>query len=72
MPLKQPAPLPDSALEVGSMGGETDKRTALAQETWLGCRDRAIWFSATHIPGIENEADFFAQDFLLIIMFSGN
>ena len=45
------------------MGGKTDKLNALAKETWLWCRDRAIWLSATHIPRIENEAEFCSRNF---------
>ena len=45
------------------MGGKIDKLNALARETWLWCRDSAIWLSATHIPRIENEADFCSRNF---------
>ena len=44
--------------------GKRDKINALAKETWLWCRDRAIWLTATHIPGILNEADFCSRNFI--------
>ena len=29
----------------------------MAHKIWIWCKSKAIWLSATHIPGIENEAD---------------
>ena len=49
---------------IRNMGGKTDKLNALAKETWLWCKDRAIWLSAAHIPGILNEADFCSRNFI--------
>lgn len=34
-----------------------------AKEIWLWCLKKNIWLSATHIPGISNEADFQSRNF---------
>ena len=48
---------------IQNMGGKTEQLNELTKEMWLWCKDRAIWISATHIPGVENEADFYSRNF---------
>ena len=45
------------------MGGKIKNLNDLAREMWLWCKDREIWLSSTHIPGVENEADFLSRNF---------
>lgn len=45
------------------MGGKIEKLNNQAKEMWLWAKDRNIWLSASHIPGIENEADFYSRHF---------
>lgn len=44
---------------VKNFGGiKSETCNKLAKEIWLWAIERQIWVSATHIPGVENEADF--------------
>ena len=45
------------------MGGKTVLLNDIAREIWLWCKNREIWVSASHIPGIMNEADFSSRNF---------
>lgn len=43
---------------ISKMGGRKPTLNSLARELWLWCKERSIWVSASHIPGILNrEAD---------------
>lgn len=48
---------------IQNMGGKTEQLNDLAKTIWLWCKERAIWLSATHIPGVDNEADFYSRHF---------
>lgn len=41
---------------VNKMGGKFPHLAKLAQEMWLWAKDRQIWISATHLPGVLNTA----------------
>ncbi|WAQ94141.1 hypothetical protein MAR_006612 [Mya arenaria] len=45
------------------MGGKIEQLNNIAKHMWLWSKDRAIWLSATHVPGIANEADFSSRHF---------
>ena len=45
------------------MGGKIKNLNDLARGMWLWCKDREIWLSSTHIPGVENEAYFLSRNF---------
>lgn len=49
---------------INNMGGiKSVKCNELAKTIWLWCMERNIWLSATHVPGIDNEADFMSRHF---------
>ena len=49
---------------INHMGGiKSEKCNELAKMIWLWCMDRDIWLSATHVPGVDNEADFSSRNF---------
>ncbi|WAR01990.1 hypothetical protein MAR_008548 [Mya arenaria] len=45
------------------MGGKIEQLNNIAKHMWLWSKDSAIWLSATHVPGIANEADFSSRHF---------
>ncbi|WAR20627.1 YI31B-like protein [Mya arenaria] len=45
------------------IGGKIEQLNNIAKHMWLWSKDRAIWLSATHVPGIANEADFSSRHF---------
>lgn len=46
------------------MGGvKSEQCNSLAKLIWKWCINRSIWLSASHIPGINNEADFESRNF---------
>ncbi|WAR28485.1 hypothetical protein MAR_014189 [Mya arenaria] len=45
------------------MGGKIEQLNNIAKRMWLWSKDIAIWLSATHVPGIANEADFSSRHF---------
>ena len=48
---------------VNKMGGKIPSLSKLAKELWFWARERQIWVSASHIPGILNvEADALSRD----------
>ena len=49
---------------INSMGGiKSVECNELALRIWFWCIERHIWLSATHIPGIDNDADFSSRNF---------
>ena len=48
---------------IRNMGGKIDMLNQLARQIWLWCCERNIWLSATHVPGIDNEADASSRKF---------
>lgn len=48
---------------IQKMGGKIKLLNDLAHKIWLWCKSRNIWLSATHVPGIANEADFNSRNF---------
>lgn len=49
---------------INAMGGiKSEKCNQLAIRIWSWCIDRNIWLSATHVPGVSNEADFSSRNF---------
>lgn len=49
---------------INAMGGiKSVECNHLAVEIWSWCIDRNIWLSATHVPGVSNEADFSSRNF---------
>ncbi len=48
---------------INKMGGKIQRLSEIAQELWMWARDRDIWVSAVHLPGILNiEADAQSRD----------
>ncbi|XP_060600208.1 uncharacterized protein LOC132753725 [Ruditapes philippinarum] len=48
---------------IKNMGGKIQNLNSLARQIWLWCCERNIWLSATHVPGIDNEADASSRKF---------
>lgn len=49
---------------INAMGGiKSVECNRLAVKIWSWCIDRNIWLSATHVPGVSNEADFSSRNF---------
>lgn len=49
---------------LNKMGGvRSEQCDSLAKQIWKWCINRSIWLSASHIPGIDNEADFESRNF---------
>ncbi len=48
---------------INKMGGKFDHLHTLARQIWVWARDRDIWISAVHLPGVLNtQADFQSRD----------
>ncbi|MEW8548535.1 MAG: reverse transcriptase domain-containing protein [Candidatus Thiodiazotropha sp.] len=49
---------------LNKMGGvRSEQCNKMAKQIWKWCIVKSIWLSASHIPGIENEADFESRNF---------
>ncbi|MES9884831.1 MAG: reverse transcriptase domain-containing protein [Sedimenticola sp.] len=49
---------------INSMGGIRSLQcNSIAKSVWSWCIERDIWISASHVPGIENDADFSSRNF---------
>lgn len=49
---------------INAMGGiKSEECNELASLIWSWCIDRNIWLTATHVPGLSNEADFSSRHF---------